>query len=441
MVAIVGFITLILIIVSILFFRASPVPVFIAIPVISALILGVSPLELGKYIEEGILQVMSVGTLFIFAMLYFGIMSDAGLFDPITDKLKNMAGNNVILITVATALIAMVSHLDGTGASTFLVSIPAMLPIYRKLNLNPLILLLIVVMSAGVMNMLPWGGPFARVAVVLDVDPSDLWVPLIPIQIIGLIIVLIISFYLGVKEKKRLKTNKETDLAVSHIETAATEEEVVEDEEKYKLKRPKLWGFNLVLTIGTLSVLIFTDITISSVFMVVFAITIFVNYPHGNIQMERIRAHAGEAFTLVTILLAAGAFLGIISGSGMVDEMTVGLVHIIPNTFGSYVHIIAGIVSVPLLMILPADAYFFAYVPLLMEIGAEHGVSATSVAYAAGVGATIAGYISPLIAATYLAVGLARVDIASHIRFSVIWIWSLSIILLIACILLGLVTI
>ncbi|WP_158737450.1 CitMHS family transporter [Alteribacillus sp. YIM 98480] len=445
MIALVGFVTFILIITLLLVFKVSPVPVFIVVPVLGALMIGVSPVEIGSFIGDGILQVMDVGTLFIFAMLYFGIMSDAGLFDPLTGKLKDMAGSNVVLVAIVTVFIAMVSHLDGTGASTLLVTIPALLPVYKKLQMNPLILLLIVVMSAGVMNLIPWGGPLARVAVVLEIDPSALWVPLIPVQIIGIAAVLLTAVYLGKKEKKRIANSsmEHTSEEASEVklELASALEQEAEVSEDANLKRPKLWWFNLILTIATIATLITTEIEISAVFMFVFALALVINYPNGKLQMERMRAHAFEAFTLVTILIAAGAFLGIVSESGMVEEMTTGLISVIPEAIGPFIHLIIGVISVPLLMVLPPDAYLFAFVSLLVEIGAEHGVPATSVAYASAVGATISGYISPLVPATYLAIGLAKTDLAAHIKFSIFPMWLLSILLLTACILLGLVTI
>ncbi|SDI15769.1 CitMHS family transporter [Alteribacillus bidgolensis] len=444
MIALVGFVTFILIITLLLVFKVSPVPVFIVVPALGALMIGVSPVEIGSFIGDGILQVMDVGTLFIFAMLYFGIMSDAGLFDPLTGKLKDMAGSNIVLVTIVTVFIAMVSHLDGTGASTLLVTIPALLPVYKKLQMNPLILLLIVVMSAGVMNLIPWGGPLARVAVVLDIDPSALWVPLIPVQIIGIAAVLLTAIYLGKKEKKRIKNysiEHPSEASEANLELASSVEQEAEVSGDADLKRPGLWWFNLILTIATIVTLIFTEIEISAVFMIVFALALVINYPNGKLQMERMRAHASEAFTLVTILIAAGAFLGIVSESGMVEDMTTGLISVIPEAIGPFIHLIIGVISVPLLMVLPPDAYLFAFVSLLVEIGAEHGVPATSVAYASAVGATISGYISPLVPATYLAIGLAKTDLATHIKFSIFPMWLLSILLLAACILLGLVTI
>jgi len=438
MVSTIGFIVFALIIVLLLVFRISPVPVFAVIPLLGALVLGFGFAEIGEMVEEGILQVMSVGSMFIFAMLYFGIMTDAGLFDPLTSRMKKMAGNNVVLIVFATSVIALMAHLDGTGASTFLVTIPALLPIYKKMNMSPLLLLLVVVMSAGVMNLLPWGGPMARVAVTLDIDPNEFWVPIIPIMIVGIISTLLISLYLGFREKKRLgKLGIRNDSVAAALE----EEEVPESPAKNtELLRPKLWWFNLLLTLITIAILIATSISYSAVFMVMFSIAVVVNYPTGKMQRERIKAHAAEAFNLVCVLLAAGAFLGIINTTGMVEEMTLSLISVIPEFLTPYLHVIVGIFSVPLISIIPPDAYHFGFTQLLVEVGGEYGVPATSVAYSAVVGATVGGYVSPLIAATYLAIGLGNQDLPSHVKYSLPWLWLMGIILFVASVLFGLVT-
>lgn len=45
---------------------------------------------------------------------------------------------------------------------------------------NPLALTCVTMMASGVMNLTPWGGPSARAASALHVDPADLFVPMIP---------------------------------------------------------------------------------------------------------------------------------------------------------------------------------------------------------------------------------------------------------------------
>ena len=87
--------------------------------------------------------------LFIFSVLFFGIMTDVGMFDKIINALMKKVGSNVVGVAMMTCIIAMIGHLDGGGASTFLITIPAMLPVYKRLNMRPTTLMLICVSAMG----------------------------------------------------------------------------------------------------------------------------------------------------------------------------------------------------------------------------------------------------------------------------------------------------
>jgi CitMHS family citrate-Mg2+:H+ or citrate-Ca2+:H+ symporter len=70
--------------------------------------------------------------MFVFAILYFGVMSDAVLLDPIVNGILRAVGTHPTYIVVGSALLALVVHLDGSGAVAFLVTIPAVLPLYDR---------------------------------------------------------------------------------------------------------------------------------------------------------------------------------------------------------------------------------------------------------------------------------------------------------------------
>ena len=126
MTAAIGFLMIIAIVALLLKGKMSPIVVLAVIPVIAALILGFSPVEIMDFIADGIKTTTSNGILFIFSVIYFGVLADTGLFDVIVGWLVKKAGNNVIAVTVVTALIATIAHLDGTTAVTVLITIPAM---------------------------------------------------------------------------------------------------------------------------------------------------------------------------------------------------------------------------------------------------------------------------------------------------------------------------
>lgn len=156
MVAALGFITIIVLLAVIMTKKMSPLVALISVPVITALI-GGHGLNIGKYINDGVKSIAPTGTMFIFAILFFGILTDAGTFQPIIDKILKVVGKDPIKIAIGTAILSMIVHLDGSGAVTFLVTVPAMLPLYEALGMRKTTLATIVALGAGVMNLLPWG--------------------------------------------------------------------------------------------------------------------------------------------------------------------------------------------------------------------------------------------------------------------------------------------
>lgn len=158
--------------------------------------------NLTAMIKAGFNSTAPTAALFVFSVLYFGIMTDAGMFDVIIGKLMKLIGNNVIGVCVMTCIIALIGHLDGGGASTFCIVVPAMLPIYKKMNMRTTSLLRIAVLAMGVLNLMPWAGPTMRAATVLGIEAGSLWSTIIPIQIFGIVLALAHSVLTGFQEKK-----------------------------------------------------------------------------------------------------------------------------------------------------------------------------------------------------------------------------------------------
>ncbi len=140
-VGILGFLTIIAIVVTLFKSKTLPSIAFILFPSVLALILvlgGYYNFEgVASLIKEGFKSTGPTAALFVFSVLFFGIMTDAGMFDVIIGQLMKLVGDNVIGVTVMTAVIAMIAHMDGAGAATFLIVIPAMLPVYKKCTCAP----------------------------------------------------------------------------------------------------------------------------------------------------------------------------------------------------------------------------------------------------------------------------------------------------------------
>lgn len=437
MLALLGFATIIFIIVLLLRNVTVPALAFIGVSTVTAGILiatGTFTIsEMGEFIKAGVTGVHSTAALFIFSVLFFGIMTDAGMFDRIINALMKKVGSNVVGVALMTCVIAMIGHLDGGGASTFLITIPAMLPVYKRLNMRPTTLMLICVTAMGVMNLLPWGGPTMRSATVLGVDPNELWMDLLPMQVVGIVIALATAFIWGNIEKKRGAGASSKDAAQAAVSTGGQEEKTDTDE----LARPKLFWFNAALTLVVIVCLIFLKVPSYYTFMIGCAIALFVNYPGAKLQNKIIKSHSGPALMMASTILAAGVFLGVLEESEIMVHMANVLASFIPAPMGRFLPLIIGVLSVPLTLLFCTDSYFFGLLPVLIGIGNEFGVNPAHTAIAMVVCRNCATFISPVVPATFLGTGLAGVEIKDHIKSCFFWIWGVSIICLIAGIVLG----
>ena len=445
-VGILGFLTIAAIVVTLFKSKTLPSIAFIVFPTILAVILVIGGYydfeQVGKLIKSGFSSTSPTAALFVFSVLYFGIMTDAGMFDVIIDKLMKLVGDNVIGVSVMTAVIALIGHLDGGGASTFCIVVPAMLPVYKKMHMRPTSMLTVSVLAMGVLNLMPWAGPSMRAATVLGVEAASLWSTLIPIQIFGIALVFVVAVIFGLKEKARG--------AGLHGKLHEIEGEVVLDDaqekEKNELARPKLFIFNIILTIAVIALLIY-DIFPSYVpFMFGVAIAILVNYPGAKMQKKIINSHAGPALMMCSTLMGAAVLMGILVKSVTVGDVEVASVitcmsdlisAILPAFLGRHLPLVIGILSVPLALAFDTDSYFYGMLPVMIGIGEGFGVAAMPIAVAMVVCRNCATFISPMVPATLLGVGLADVDIKDHIKNSFLWVWGFSILCMIFAIILG----
>ena len=437
MLAVLGFATIIVIIILLLKNVTVPSIAFIGVSTVTAAILVLSGTftitEIGKFIKSGVSGVHSTAVLFIFSVLFFGLMSDVGLFDRIINALMKKVGSNVVGVAVMTCIIAMIGHLDGGGASTFLITIPAMLPVYKKLKMRPTTLLLICVTAMGVMNLLPWGGPTMRAAAVLNMDANEFWRQIIPMQAVGIVIALVTSVVWGGIEKKRGAGANST----LQIEYGDSSDDAGGTDAANALARPKLFWFNLCLTLVVIICLVFLPVQAYYTFMVGCAIALLVNYPGAKLQNKVIKSHAAPSLMMASTILAAGVFLGVLEDSEIMNHMANILALGIPQSLGRFLPIIIGVMSVPLTLLFCTDSYFYGLLPVLIEVGARFGVDPVHIALAMVVCRNCATFISPVVPATFLGVGLAGVEIKDHIKTCFLWVWGVSIICLISGIILG----
>jgi CitMHS family citrate-Mg2+:H+ or citrate-Ca2+:H+ symporter len=465
MLTILGFAMIATFLVLIMLKKMSPIAALVLIPALFCVFVGKGA-ELGDYVIDGVSSLAPTAAMLMFAIVYFGVMIDVGLFDPIVRAILKFAKADPMRIVVGTALLAAIVSLDGDGSTTFMITVSAMYPLYKRLKMSLVVMTGVAAMANGVMNTLPWGGPTARAATALKLDASDIFVPMIPALAVGLLFVIGLSYVLGLRERKRLGVltldevlEEETVLVGAGSGTGAGGAEVRtggagsgtdadasdEDDDDFKVLdpnrptlRPKLLWFNALLTLTLLTAMIMEWLPIPVLFLLGAALALTVNFPRIPDQKARLAAHADNVLNVSGMVFAAAVFTGVLQGTGMVDHMARWMVDVIPTGMGPHMALVTGLLSLPLTYFMSNDGFYFGVLPVLAEAGAAHGVSPLEMARASLVGQPL-HMSSPLVPAVYVLVGMAKVEFGDHTRFVVKWAAATCLVILAAGMLFGII--
>jgi CitMHS family citrate-Mg2+:H+ or citrate-Ca2+:H+ symporter len=393
--------------------RLSALVALIIVPTVFALIGGFAA-ELGPMMLDGVRQLAPTGVMLLFAILYFGIMIDAGLFDALIARIVSLVGDDPVRILLGTAALALLVSLDGDGTTTYMITVSAMLPLYRHLRLDVRKMACVIIMAAAVTNLLPWGGPTARAASALKLDPAELFVPMIPAMSLCAVWVLFVAYLFGRRERLRLASQAE---ASRELHATLLDSDRKRDQAAL---RPRRFMLNLALTITLMLLLIRGVLPLPVLFMLAFAVALMLNYPSLAEQKQRLDAHAGNALAVVGLIFAAGIFMGILSGTRMVDAMAASVVGVLPPGVGPYMAPITALLSVPFTFLISNDAFYFGILPVLAQTASAYGIEPAELARASLIGQQI-HLLSPLVPSTYLLVGMARIELGDHQRFTLPW--------------------
>lgn len=482
--------------------RLSALVALMVVPIAFGVIGGFGA-GLGPMMLDGIRSLAPTGIMLMFAILYFGVMIDAGLFDPVVRLIVRLVQGDPLKIVVGTAALAMFISLDGDGATAYMITVSAMLPLYIRLGMSRLVLACVIMLAGGVFNVLPWGGPTARAASALGVDVSELFVPMILPMAVAAAWVLFVAYVLGMRERKRLgvvsiaAAKARKTAAVNLVRPAmqpmmepmapaamagamdgaagqwsaqaplagaerpaygaagggapldaseratngggsAPSAEADVCVSSPGTARPKLIWVNFLLTVALLALLILGALPLPVLFMIFFALAIMINYPSLDEQKARIAHHASNVLPVVSLIFAAGIFVGILQGTGMVDAIATSVVAAVPEWMGPHLAIVTGLLSIPFTFFISNDAFYFGIVPILAKAAEVYGISAAEIGRASLIGQPV-HLLSPLVASTYLLVGMCKIEFGDHQRFTLMWSCTASLVMLAAAVLFGVV--
>ncbi|WP_432753546.1 CitMHS family transporter [Streptomyces sp. JL2001] len=483
MLTILGFAMIATFLVLIMMKKMSPIAALVLIPALFCVLVGQGA-QLGDYVIDGVGKLAPTAAMLMFAIVYFGVMIDVGLFDPIVRGILRFCKADPVRVVVGTAMLAAIVSLDGDGSTTFMITVSAMYPLYKRLGMSMVVMTGVAATANGVMNTLPWGGPTARAATALKVDAADIFVPMIPALGAGLLFVLVLAYVLGRRERRRIGYLSLDDALAPESATAlvaaggATAKgagsaksagsagaggggtgagtvpptgggsdaaAADDDDEAFRgldpnrpTLRPRLYWFNAALTVVLLTAMILELLPIPVLFLIGAALALTVNYPQPAAQKARLAAHADNVLNVAGMVFAAAVFTGVLTGTGMVGHMADWLVGAIPEGMGPHMALVTGVLSLPLTYFMSNDGFYFGVLPVLAEAGAAHGVSPLEIARASIVGQAL-HMSSPLVPAVYVLVGMAKVEFGDHTRFTVKWAALTSLVVLAAAFLFGIV--
>ncbi len=407
--------------------RMTAMNALVLIPIIVALGLGFHDAKLGKMMMDGVKKVAPTGIMICFAILFFGTMIDAGMFDPIIEKILKAVHGDPMRVCIGTAALATAISLDGDGSTTYLVTCTAMLAVHRRLGMNALILPSIALLENSVMNIIPWGGPTGRVLASLGVESSQVFVPMIPGMVVGTMFVFLLAYVWGMKERKRLGVIEFTHDG-SHIS-------VSEDPDAENLKRPAKFWINIALTVVLLAALMVELLPLAILFIIGTALALMINYNFKD-QQARVVANGANAMPVVSLIFAAGIFMGIMTGTKMIEAMSKMILSGIPESLGPHFPLITALISLPGTFFLTNDAFYFGVLPVLAKAAAVYGISPEEMGRAALIGQG-AHLLSPLVPSTYLLVGLGKVEFGDLQKFAILPAIGISLLWLVTAMVLG----
>ena len=351
--------------------------------------------------------VISPAMTILFSILYFDIMLGVGLFDPVAEFFIKKAKGDPLKVILSTVMVASVVAFNGDTTTTIIICISAFISLYRQMNLKLSYLAIVIVAPIGIWNMLPWGGPTIASATAQGVEINELFAAILPGLLAAQVVVILLAARLGFKERKRLNYTTAQGKGISD-ESIQEMLKAVRDKDP-ELKRPKLFVFNLLLTLAALVLLIQGEIHGSIIFMLGSAIALVVNYRDVKLCSDRLEDLAPDVLPTAIITMGAGVFSGVLSGSGMANALANTIASLIPTSLSTHMAPVYAVIAAPAICFLPQDAFYFGIASVLKDVMGQFGITPLQSAVASMVGQSFR-LVSPVIPALYMLCGETKMN-------------------------------
>lgn len=423
--AFVGFAMMILITTLLLKKKVSTLFAFTIIPIIGAFLLGASVKEVCDYVKFGLGKTRDLMFVIFFSLPYFSLMNEVGLFDTMVEFLLKRTKLSVTIVMIITVFVSLITEIDGSVTSTYLVTVPMMLPLYKKLKIDPKCLLLLCSATMCALFITPWNGRTLRAATLLDGIPAPqnyIFVHMLPLMLIYIAMCLGLAVLLARFQMKK---------GAGQVDESVIMEDL-EKKDQSELRRPKLFWFNLLLTVLLIVGLSVVPAPGYVIFALGLVIALTVNYPDLSLQNQLLKKYSKEMYSTACAVFLSGVVVGVLSKSGMMDAMVQFLVGIIPSVLGPWVYLIIAIFSAPLMLIFTNDIWQYALVPIVAGVSANYGVPKEIVVMTLlmNMGAMVSPVAQPQI---YLACDLAdQTELQDYVKFSFAPLWIMNILWLVA---------
>lgn len=413
----------------VLLFRgvSSPGVIFSVIPIIACLIMGFGPTQINGFIGDGLKSISGTLFLMVFAVLYFGMLHEAGVFQALIRLVIRFLGNSVVGTMWATAMIGVLTQLDGSGATTALCTIPTMRPIYEKQKIRPEALLLVESLASGVLCLLPWAPGLCEAAAYVGVEVYDVFLWLVPLFIFSIAALFVLCIPLAMFEKRR--------------GAGMSPEEF--EQMKLELHKPLAFPlgkgvaiFDGIVTLVLMASLLGGWVKTNFAFGLAYGILLIANFRDIKKQRDYVKKQAPMALELAFTMLGVGVLVGVNQGTGAMGELASWIVANTSSGFLAHLPVILCLFSMPLSITIGGSKNSVV-LPAIIPMVASFGFAPVQVLGAVFATGVISANLSLFNAAPYLALGLAGVEMKDHLKYSLLPVYGFSLLMILFLVVTG----